>query len=505
MYANWGHSSPPARRRALPAPTMVTPKFSGAATRASRTASRSYNCLEGSGPDVHPHRQQRSLYGVNVSRRQRRRSLSSSAASWTTSSARSRCRRSRSAFSMPRTCTVTDRVVPPARPHRLNFAGEPQRALSPKFDLTVSAGIRASRGNRLPASDARSSGCCTTSACRIRLQGCPGRRQGLRIRHQREARYDPTDSAQRLSSSARPATSCSVNRTNDVQRMTGSFNGELASAAPGWPTRRPSASTSRDRRQLSICAASNECPRRAARRASGNVSDSEEQRAQLSPRRSSAPGAGTRAVGQPQDDGRRRLRRTSKATSPTAAGQALPRVARPSARGGLDVVRWRTRPAGRTEDAWMLRARAGRVPRSSVPHRGVRTDQNSAFGTNFQSVHLPEGERVVADLGRVVLPAVRLARTRSACARRTAPAACSLAARTGLRDVHAGHQNLHDRRTQLDDRHRHARAPAQPIRATPNLKPERSHEIETGFETQLLNNRVHIDYTYYRQDARTTR
>ncbi len=31
----------------------------------------------------------------------------------------------------------------------------------------------------------------------------------------------------------------------------------------------------------------------------------------------------------------------------------------------------------------------------------------------------------------------------------------------------------------------------------PNLKPERSVETEVGFETSLLNNRLHFDYTYY--------
>ncbi|HTE46242.1 MAG TPA: TonB-dependent receptor, partial [Gemmatimonadaceae bacterium] len=35
-----------------------------------------------------------------------------------------------------------------------------------------------------------------------------------------------------------------------------------------------------------------------------------------------------------------------------------------------------------------------------------------------------------------------------------------------------------------------------------DLKPERSTELETGFETQLLNNRVHFEYTFYNKKTR---
>ncbi len=31
----------------------------------------------------------------------------------------------------------------------------------------------------------------------------------------------------------------------------------------------------------------------------------------------------------------------------------------------------------------------------------------------------------------------------------------------------------------------------------PNLRPERSNEIESGFDSQVLSNRVHLEYTYY--------
>ena len=125
----------------------------------------------------------------------------------------------------------------------------------------------------------------------------------------------------------------------------------------------------------------------------------------------------------------------------------------------------------------------------------ARTDQNSAFGTNFQHVLYPKASLSWLVVRRVVLPAASTGSTSSVCARRTARAACSRAARRVSCTFAPGTVTIDGRSSTTG--HRYAGADARAIRATPNLKPERSAELETGFETQLLNNRVHLDYTFY--------
>jgi TonB-linked SusC/RagA family outer membrane protein len=117
----------------------------------------------------------------------------------------------------------------------------------------------------------------------------------------------------------------------------------------------------------------------------------------------------------------------------------------------------------------------------------VRTDQNSAFGTNFQRVYYPKGSLswIISDedffpkLGFMSQFRLRFA--------------------YGASGVQPG----------PNDAQRFFSTSIQSIRATdasglqisalgnPDLKPERSTEVETGFETKLLDNRVSFDLTYY--------
>jgi TonB-linked SusC/RagA family outer membrane protein len=139
----------------------------------------------------------------------------------------------------------------------------------------------------------------------------------------------------------------------------------------------------------------------------------------------------------------------------------------------------------------------------------LRTDQNSAFGTNFQEVYYPKVSLswLLSDetvntrwnwLNKLYFPTspfvnsfrLRLAYGASGVQPGATdglaifnPAAVAIASRTTTTgtDTPGLTEN-------------------QPANA--NLKPERSAEFEGGFEMQMLNSKVHFDYTYYNKKTK---
>jgi TonB-linked SusC/RagA family outer membrane protein len=117
----------------------------------------------------------------------------------------------------------------------------------------------------------------------------------------------------------------------------------------------------------------------------------------------------------------------------------------------------------------------------------VRSDQNSAFGTNFQRVFYPKASLswIVSD--ESFFPKydwLNQFRLRAAYGQ----SGVQPGSTDALRTFAATTVNL-------------ANVPTTGLienaLGNPNLKPERSGELETGFETRLLNNRVNLDVTYY--------
>ncbi|HWH52805.1 MAG TPA: SusC/RagA family TonB-linked outer membrane protein [Gemmatimonadaceae bacterium] len=128
----------------------------------------------------------------------------------------------------------------------------------------------------------------------------------------------------------------------------------------------------------------------------------------------------------------------------------------------------------------------------------ARTDQNSAFGTDFQRVVYPKASlswiisdeswaprfdwmnsfRLRASYGA---SGVQPGRTSGLALFRPSTVAVNVHGTAGSEDIPA-------------------LTASSPGNA--DLKPERSSEFETGFETQLLNNRVHFDYTFYNKQTK---
>ncbi|HLA91894.1 MAG TPA: SusC/RagA family TonB-linked outer membrane protein [Gemmatimonadaceae bacterium] len=127
----------------------------------------------------------------------------------------------------------------------------------------------------------------------------------------------------------------------------------------------------------------------------------------------------------------------------------------------------------------------------------VRSDQNSAFGTKFQSVLYPKASVSWIASDEPFFPQwswfnqFRL---------RTSYGASGVQpGRTdGLVTFSAGSQNLATRGTTTGT---DIPGLATSQTGNPELKPETSAEVELGFDTQLLDNRIHAEYTYYDKRA----
>jgi len=129
----------------------------------------------------------------------------------------------------------------------------------------------------------------------------------------------------------------------------------------------------------------------------------------------------------------------------------------------------------------------------------VRSDQNSAFGTKFQSVKYPKLSLSWLASDESFFP--KFGWMNSFRARLAYGASGVQPGRTdGLATFTAGSQNLQDRSGATTGKDIPALAASQSANA--ELRPETSKEIEGGFETQLLNNRIRFDYTYYRKNTK---
>jgi hypothetical protein len=117
----------------------------------------------------------------------------------------------------------------------------------------------------------------------------------------------------------------------------------------------------------------------------------------------------------------------------------------------------------------------------------VRSDQNSAFGTNFQSIVYPKASvsYLISEEDWWKAPSwVNTMRLRYAYGQ----SGVQPGPNDALRFYTAGITNV----VALDQP-----TITQSALGNPNLKPERSAEHEMGFETQMLNQRLSLDVTYY--------
>ena len=123
----------------------------------------------------------------------------------------------------------------------------------------------------------------------------------------------------------------------------------------------------------------------------------------------------------------------------------------------------------------------------------IRTDQNSAFGTNFQQVYYPKISVSWILSDEPFFPRyswLNQFRFRSAYG-----ASGVQPGRTDALVLFSPGTVALTGRNSTSEQDAPSLTSSQPGNA--NLKPERSAELETGFDAQILNNRVHFEYTFW--------
>jgi TonB-linked SusC/RagA family outer membrane protein len=120
----------------------------------------------------------------------------------------------------------------------------------------------------------------------------------------------------------------------------------------------------------------------------------------------------------------------------------------------------------------------------------LRTDQNSAFGTNFERVLYPKASLSWVMSDEDFFPRSGLLGSISSMRLRIAHGASGVqpGANDALRTFSAGSASI-----------KNTDAPTETFNdlGNPDLKPERSTEWELGFDSRLFTNRIQLDVTYY--------
>jgi TonB-linked SusC/RagA family outer membrane protein len=118
---------------------------------------------------------------------------------------------------------------------------------------------------------------------------------------------------------------------------------------------------------------------------------------------------------------------------------------------------------------------------------GLRADDNSAFGENFDLVYYPKvsGAWVLSEEDFFRLPAISTLRVRAAYGQSGQQPASFAALRTFAPVTGPGDVGT---------------VTPQGV-GNPDLGPERSEEIELGFDAGILDNRFGVEFTYYRQNT----
>jgi TonB-linked SusC/RagA family outer membrane protein len=473
MYANWGHAPNGTAPLRCKLATMVTSKFSGG--NCISDSLTSYNLMKD--PDrTFVHNEPRSLYGVNVSGgNDAVRYFASGDVDDELGPVQM------PAFEIQRFDAAHVSVRPewlhPEAATRMNFRANLSATVSPTFDVSVSTGF-ARNENRLPPS-----GSAFEALYYVGMQNYGFKGPGLdKILKSADSvplneffQYAPGDVMQRY-------------RPQIVQRIT---LGSSASWRPAaWLANEFSVGVDlADRDNSDLCRLGECAPTGVIRL--GAVSDAKNNNRSVSAKVSSTGSWNPKlwanfktTVGGEYSD--------VESDGANSSGVTLPP-------GGMTVGQAATRDGGQswpvaTKTLGLFAQEQGAFRDRLFLTVAVRTDQNSAFGTKFQSVRYPKASLSWLLSDESFFPKWSWMNTFRA---RSAYGASGVQpGRTdALATFTAGSQNLQSRTGSTTGSDIPALAASQALNA--DLRPETSKEFENGFETQLLNNRVRLDYTYY--------
>jgi TonB-linked SusC/RagA family outer membrane protein len=478
MYANWGHSPGSTTQVRCQLPLMLTPAAQGGTPCITDSLTKYLLLRDPSATFVHDG--QRSQYGVSASG-------GSDALRFFVSS------------------DIDDEVGPlqmpgyeiarfdslkipvrgewlhPLAQQKLNFRTNLNAALSPKFDLGVNMGF-SKNNNRINASDD-----LIIALLYVQMQNYGFKGPGLdKIVNQVDG--TPLHDALQWA----PGDIMQYYNTQDLQRMTGSIN---ASWRPfSWMQNDGTLGMDLTDLDFFHLCRLNECPPQSTTARVGNVTDNRSNFRNYSVKMSSTGTWNARSwMNLKTSIGADYTNIETDAVNST--GQTLPP-------GASTVAAASTRNASQTQPTAVKTLGFYAQEQAALRDRlfltvAVRSDQNSAFGTNFQKVYYPKASVSWIASDEPMFPKwswLNQFRLRGAYgASGVQPGSTAALVTFSAASVSVPVRGV------TNGTDTPSLTAAQP--GLPNLKPETSKEFEGGFDSQILNNRVHIDYTYYQRTS----
>jgi hypothetical protein len=380
---------------------------------------------------------------------------------------------------------VRDEWYHPSAQQRSSFRGNLSATLNPKFDLSLSSGF-SKLDNRIPPESDLIISLYYVGMQNYGYKGCPGGVNPCGLdKDPFQADGTPLNDALQFA----PGDIMQVTQNSTVQRFTGS---STASWHPvSWLQNEGTVGIDLAAVNFFQLCRRNECPPQSATARDGRVTDSQGKNRNFSAKISSNATYNFRpwmnfktSVGADYVNLENDQLSTNGTTLPPGASTVTAATTR--------NVTTQIQPTAVKTLGLYIQEQASLHDRLFLT-AAVRTDQNSAFGTNFQQVYYPKVSLswVLSDESFFPHPTwLNQFRLRSAYGASgvqpgatTAfvlftPATVALTGRNGTAEVDQGGLTA-----------------SQPGNA--DLKPERSSEFEGGFDSQLFRNKIHLEYTFW--------
>jgi TonB-linked SusC/RagA family outer membrane protein len=381
---------------------------------------------------------------------------------------------------------VRDEWFHPEAQQRASFRGNLSASLSPKFDLSLSSGF-SKLDNRIPPESDLIIALYYVGMQNYGYKGCPKGTEATGCGLDKapfQSDGVPLHDALQWS----PGDIMQVTQNSDIQRFTGSANATWRPFA--WLQNDATAGVDFAAVDFFQLCRLNECPPQSATAKLGRVTDNQGKNRNFSAKVSSNASWNYRpavnfktSVGADYTNLENDFANTNGATLPPGAST----VAASTTRGASQV-----QPSAVKTLGLYVQEQAGFRDRMFVTG-AIRTDQNSAFGTNFQQVYYPKISLSWILSDESFFPQyswLNQFRVRSAFG----ASGVQPGATTSLILFSPGTVALTGRNT-TNESDQTSLTANQPGNA--NLKPERSSELEAGFDAQMLRNKVHLEYTFF--------
>jgi TonB-linked SusC/RagA family outer membrane protein len=383
---------------------------------------------------------------------------------------------------------VRDEWFHPSAQQRGSFRGNMSAALSPTFDLNLNTGF-SKLDNRIPPESDLIIALYYVGMQNYGYKGCPGGVAPCGLdKDPNQSNGTPLHDALQWA----PGDIMQVTQNSDVQRFTGSANGNWRPL----PWMRNDGTVGLDLSAVDyfqLCRL-NECPPQSITARQGRVTDNQYRFRNFSAKVSSTSTYNFRtwlnfqtSLGSDYTN----IETDSAKTNGTILPAGASSVGAASTRNASN-----TQPTAVKTLGLYVQEQAGINDRLFLT-AALRTDQNSAFGTNFQQVYYPKASLSWLVSDESFFPHfdwVDQFRLRTAYgASGVQPGALDALALYTPANV-----SIENRSAQANDT---PGLTANQI-ANPDLKPETSTEFESGFDSDLLHHRLHFEYTFWNKKTK---